>query len=213
MNRSRKSSRRWRNLATLGAALAALSLYQYFDEGEVAWIEELRSSLGDYAGRPSAGWRKASDKFNDLVPPEGADGTFDIRGRVVRVADADTVSVLDGQNKQHKIRLFGVDAPELDQPHGRAAKSALSRLVSGKAVGIVSRDKDQYDRTLGVLYVDGVNVNLELVRAGNAWWYEHYAGFDHDLEAAQKDAQRNRRGLWGKSDPISPRNWRRGKRQ
>ena len=67
-----------------------------------------------------------------LPPP-----AFDIRGRVVRVADGDTVSVLDGNNKQHKVRLFGIDTPERDQPHGSLAGAALADLVDGKRVGVV----------------------------------------------------------------------------
>jgi endonuclease YncB( thermonuclease family) len=201
-----------RRLITIVAALVALSIYQYIDTGKVGWVADLRASIEQYLNRPEASWRKASDTLNDFVPAQGAPGTFDIRGRVVRVADADTISVLDKNNKQFKVRFFGVDAPERDQPHGREAANALSAMLAGKNVGIVTKDTDQYDRTLGVVYLNGANVNLELVLSGHAWWYKHFAGYDRDLQAAEQKARRAQRGLWQQANPIPPWEWRRGKR-
>lgn len=57
-----------------------------------------------------------------------------LQGKVVRVADGDTITILDSQNTQHKIRLMGIDAPEKGQPFGDASKRSLSDLVFGKLV-------------------------------------------------------------------------------
>ena len=170
--------------------LVALAVYQ----GDLSWLT-----------RPDASWRQATDALNDIVPAKG----IGITGRVVRVADGDTISVLDANNTQHKIRFHGVDSPERDQPHGLVAHRALSSMVAGKTVGIVVIDTDQYGRTLGVVYLEGVNVNLTMVKAGHAWWYRQYAGRDPELRAAEQDARGAQRGLWGNAAPIPPWDWRR----
>ena len=113
-------------------AVAALSGFQYINQGEITWLSDLLHSttdtVSDYALRPQAGWRKATDVLDragaskDGVPASG----FSLSGRVVRVADGDTLSVLDATNTQHKIRLYGIDTPERDQPHGKAAWNTLS---------------------------------------------------------------------------------------
>lgn len=60
-------------------------------------------------------------------------------GRVVGVADGDTVTVLDGMNEQHKIRLMGIDAPEKKQAFGSRSKQALSALVFNREVSVEYR--------------------------------------------------------------------------
>ena len=55
---------------------------------------------------------------------------YDLSGRVVKVSDGDTITILDASQKQHKIRLHGIDMPEYQQPYGKAAKSALANLVA-----------------------------------------------------------------------------------
>lgn len=66
-----------------------------------------------------------------------------IQGRVVRVLDGDTVSVLDSSNTEHRIRLMGIDAPEKKQPFGQRAKESLSDLVYDKAVVVEYSKKDR----------------------------------------------------------------------
>jgi len=78
-----------------------------------------------------------------------------ITGKVVGVSDGDTITVLDDQKRQHKIRLEGIDAPESNQDFGSRAKQSLSDLVFGKTVTVTSRKKDKYGRTLGKVTLDG----------------------------------------------------------
>jgi endonuclease YncB( thermonuclease family) len=59
-----------------------------------------------------------------------------IEGRVVGVADGDTITVLDGAKMQHKIRLAGIDAPEKSQPFSQRSKESLSGLVFSKPVKV-----------------------------------------------------------------------------
>jgi len=98
-----------------------------------------------------------------------------ITGKVVGVSDGDTITVLDGQQRQYKVRLLGIDAPESNQDFGSRAKQSLSDLVFGKTVTVTSEAKDMYGRVLGDVTVDGKNVNLEQVRRGMAWFYRFYA--------------------------------------
>src|SRR5262245_45357834 len=97
-----------------------------------------------------------------------------ITGKVVGVTDGETITVLDADKRQHKIRLEGIDAPESNQDFGSRAKQSLSDLVFGKKVTVTSWKKDKYGRTLGTVTLDGKDINLEQVQRGMAWSY-HYS--------------------------------------
>ncbi|MEM8563001.1 MAG: thermonuclease family protein [Pseudomonadota bacterium] len=187
-------------------------------EGSVTWpadlLTSIRSSLGDYATRPEAGWREASDTLEELgAQREGSPlPDFDLTGRVVRVADGDTLSILDKHNKQHKIRLHGIDSPEREQPHGKAAWDALEAMVDGKTVSVVVLGEDSYGRTDATVYLGEQNINLALVANGHAWWYRYYAPNNRLLEATEQQARRDKRGLWADANPKPPWDWRREQR-
>src|SRR5262249_704895 len=93
---------------------------------------------------------------------------------VLCVSDGETITVLDADNRQHRVRLMGIDAPEINQDFGRRAKQSLSDLVFGKTVTVTSRKKDKYGRKLGEVTLDGKDINLEQVQRGMAWAY-HYS--------------------------------------
>lgn len=123
-------------------------------------------------------------------------------GKVIGIADGDTLTILTEGRQQVKVRLDGIDAPEDGQEFSAASKRALSALVAGKTVTLQVSGTDRYQRTLGTVIADGQNVNLVMVRAGFAWHFVRYSD-DPDLAAAEKAARAERRGLWvGK--PISP---------
>jgi micrococcal nuclease len=134
-------------------------------------------------------------------------------GRVVGVADGDTVTVLvehaGGRKEQVKVRLHGIDAPEAKQAFGSRSKESLSDLVAGKTVTVQQTDKDRYGRVVAVLLVAGKNVNIEQVRLGMAWWYRQYAKTDKQLEQAEAEARRAKRGLWVDPSPVPPWEFRR----
>ncbi|MCR9105038.1 MAG: thermonuclease family protein [Gammaproteobacteria bacterium] len=213
-----KARVRSRRLLYVAAALIAYSAFEYATSGEVRWLGSFLNTSGqsvvDYARNPDASWRKAVDGVDGLGSArEGVPApTPDLRGRVVRVADGDTVSLLDSNNKQHKIRFFGVDAPERDQPHGEEARRALAQLVEDRNVGVVIVETDNYGRTVGTLYLQDTNVNHFMVASGHAWWYRYHAPHELHLEAAEKSARQQGLGLWGRPAPIPPWDWRRGRR-
>jgi micrococcal nuclease len=135
-----------------------------------------------------------------------------IIGKVVKVADGDTITVLEDR-AQHRIRLYGIDAPERRQDFSNRAKQFVSDLVFGKQVRIVKQDIDRYGRIVGIVYVDDVCVNEKLVKNGLAWVYRRYcrtpicAGW-LELEAQAKDGKI---GLWSHPDPMPPWEYRRNK--
>ncbi len=212
---ARPSRRRWRPWRNLLVALVAVSLFQYASQGEVTWpataVKRVGDTLREYANRPGASWREAADKLEELgAAREGQPvPAFGITGRVVRVADGDTISVLDSNNTQYKIRLHGIDTPERDQRYGKKAWDALSTMVAGRSVGVVVLGKDSYGRTDGTVYQGERNINLAMVAAGHAWWYRYYAPDEHPLQAAEEKARSEKLGLWAEPNPIPPWDWRR----
>lgn len=134
-------------------------------------------------------------------------------GKVISISDGDTITVLDSNKAQHKIRLAEIDTPEKGQPYGQKAKDALAELVFGKAVNVKVIDKDRYGRLVGHIYLDELHVNKEMVRIGAAWVYRQYLK-DKSLLAVESEAKAARRGLWGLSEAqnIPPWEWRKGQR-
>lgn len=133
-------------------------------------------------------------------------------GRVVRVADGDTIAVLVGW-RTVKVRFFGIDCPEMGQPFGQAAKGFTSNLLFGKTVQVSSRGRDRYGRELGVVRAPGgAPANEALLGAGLAWWYRRYAPHETRLQAAEQQARTARRGLWADANPVQPWQWRRQRR-
>ena len=125
-----------------------------------------------------------------------------IEGRVVGVHDGDSLTVLDAEKGQNKIRLYAIDAPEEKQAFGERAKQALSRLTFGETVRVEVRGKDKYGRTLGDVYAAGQWVNLAMVEAGMAWAYKGTK--DKAILTAHETARKEKRGLWRDKDPIPP---------
>ena len=133
----------------------------------------------------------------------------DFEGRVVGVHDGDTLTVLHGlnSNKSVKVRLAGIDAPEMGQAFGANAKRALSDLVFGKTVQVMDHGHDDYGRTIADVTVDRVWVNLAMVGQGLAWRYAQYSK-DPKLNAAEIHARAEKLGLWQDKRPEPPWDWR-----
>jgi endonuclease YncB( thermonuclease family) len=218
--RSSKSGRakRVRQFRIILFLLLGFSLVQYFTTGTVSWpaalYRHISGTLEDYGARPEAGWRRATDVLEDIGAAREGEPIpdFDLTGRVVRIADGDTVSILDRTNTQHKVRLYGIDTPERDQPYGKLAKQVLTHWVDEKNVGVVVVDTDSYGRTVGTLYHEGTNINVAMVSGGHAWWYQHYAPHEYNLAAAEQKARKQGLGLWADPRPVPPWDWRRGQR-
>lgn len=136
-----------------------------------------------------------------------------MEGRVVSVADGDTITVLDGANVQHKIRLWGIDAPEKGQDYGAQARKAISELVFQKDVRVHLVSRDHYGRSIGKVYARDMYVNKELVRRGMAWWYRDYSPWSFDLRLAESRAKREKLGIWSQNRVVAPWTYRENKRR
>jgi micrococcal nuclease len=147
-----------------------------------------------------------------LIPSTSLSMT--ITGKVVKVADGDTITILNNQNQQTKIRLYGIDTPEKSQAYGKKAKKFTANLVAGKTVDVKVYDTDRYGRSVGVVFVDGRNVNREIVRNGFAWQYRKYckASFCDDWLGLERQARNGDVGLWSDANPVAPWEYRKSKR-
>lgn len=145
-------------------------------------------------------------------------GIFQLRGKVVSVADGDTFTLLrDGHPE--RIRMASIDAPETKksrerpgQPMGQASKSALAELVAGKTLVLDCYEKDRYGRNVcDVPLSDGMTANQRQVASGMAWANMEGRGRfmrDAKLPMLEEQARQSRLGLWQNPKPVKPWVWR-----
>lgn len=147
--------------------------------------------------------RAARAAARALPRPQSPHGHGDATGRVVSVHDGDTITILTPASEQLKVRLHGIDAPELGMPFGRAAKRALSGMVFGRVVTVQGHGTDKYGRHVGEVFLEGTDINRQMIRSGYAWHYRHY---DHtrDLQDDEDAARAARLGLWQDPHPEPP---------
>ena len=132
-----------------------------------------------------------------------------IEGKVVNVADGDTITVLVKNNTQYKIRLQGIDAPEKAQPYGQKSKQSLHQLVHSKQVIVDYQKKDKYGRTIGKVLLNGTDICLKQIELGMAWHNKQYESEqshqDREIYAkAELLAQAKRLGIWNDKLPTAP---------
>jgi endonuclease YncB( thermonuclease family) len=152
-----------------------------------------------------------------LVVLPGTASASEVRGRVVAVADGDTLTVLDGDRVTHKLRIDAIDAPERSQPYGERARQSLAGLAHGRTAHAHCPKIDRYGRAVCRVTVDGVDVGLEQVRRGLAWHYARYAHEQTPLSraayaGAEIEARSGRAGLWSAHEPTPPWEYRRSRR-
>jgi endonuclease YncB( thermonuclease family) len=137
----------------------------------------------------------------------------ELAGKVVHVSDGDSIIVL-ADNAQHKVRLGAIDAPERFQAYGNKSKKSLTALIAGKHVTVRYNKRDKYDRIVGKVFLQDMDVGLEQVKRGMAWFYRFY---QEELEPedraayaqAEDLARRDRVGLWADAKPVPPWEFRR----
>ena len=103
--------------------------------------------------------------------------------------------------------LNGIDAPEKKQAFGAKSKARLGELVAGKDVMVEWKEKDTYGRTLGKVTQNGVDVNLQMVKEGLAWYYRKYSK-SAELSRAEAEAKAGKKGLWADPNPVPPWDFR-----
>ncbi|WP_270986012.1 thermonuclease family protein [Campylobacter upsaliensis] len=154
--------------------------------------------------------------FNAFLPQSLKEQNLEkeLTGKVSKVIDGDTIELLAKTSKENpynhiaklKIRLYGIDAPELKQAYGKEAKEFLSALVLKQEVSLIIENKDKYDRFVGTLFLKGQDINKEMVKNGYAHAYE---SFSKKYLAEQADAKMFKLGLWQDERVMSPSEFRR----
>jgi len=131
---------------------------------------------------------------------------------VVAVLDGDTIDIFSAREQEIiRVRFYGIDCPEKDQPHGSEATKMASFLAFSKDVTIRTRGRGvgKFGRTIAdVILPDGRTLNHELVKAGACWWFRRYALGDETLAELEAEARMAKRGLWADLNPIPPWEWR-----
>jgi len=135
-------------------------------------------------------------------------------GTVVGITDGDTITVLAKDNKEHKVRLMGIDAPEKTQDFGDESKKALSNYIYQREVTVDYKKLDKYQRKVGKVILDKQDICLAMIELGMAWHYKDYekeqSKTDRDLYSqAEVKARESRIGLWQLSNAIKPSAFRR----
>ncbi|EAH4720962.1 thermonuclease [Campylobacter upsaliensis] len=154
--------------------------------------------------------------FNAFLPQDFKEQNLEkeLTGKVSKVIDGDTIELLAKTSKENpynhitklKIRLYGIDAPELKQAYGKEAKEYLSALVLKQEVGLIIENKDKYDRFVGTIFLKGQDINKEMVKNGYAHAYE---SFSKKYLAEQADAKMFKLGLWQDEKAVKPSEFRR----
>lgn len=129
----------------------------------------------------------------------------DLVGRVVAVSDGDTLMLSVSGRGPVTVRLYGIDAPERNQPFSAPSRAALVALALDRVVRVVVRELDRYGRTVGRVLVkqDAPNftetdLSVKQLAAGLAVVYRQHSQAP-DLLAAEADAQHERRGVWSET--------------
>ena len=130
-------------------------------------------------------------------------------GKVVGVSDGDTITFLDVEKAEHKVRLMGIDAPEKSQDFGNQSKLALSDYIYQQEVTVEYKKLDKYKRKVGKVIFEGKDICLLMIELGMAWHYKDYekeqSKTDRDLYSqAELKARESRLGLWQASNPVAP---------
>lgn len=183
-----------------------------YDQGRMPEI--VTNGLKQSAPEPTAKAR-AANLVLSAVLTLGATSAFShqLGGRVVAVADGDTLTVLDADKRQHKVRLAGIDAPEKRQPYGTKSREHLAALVFRRHVEVEFKKTDRYGRVIGKVVVANVDAGLRQVTSGMAWHYRVYAREQSPVSrdayaAAEAEARAAGRGLWSEKSPQPPWDFR-----
>ncbi|UOO82579.1 thermonuclease family protein [Uruburuella testudinis] len=180
------------------------------------WYGLLLAVLGFFGIQPASGespaWLQAGMDFvrehnRQQVLVQAAGG---YAARVQAVSDGDSVRVIDENGRRRRLRLAYIDAPEINQAHGKAARDALRQRLSGQTVQVTVFEQDQYGREVAQLFLNGQDINLYQLENGHAWHYVSiakrkqssldYAGYAY----AEAAARQQRSGLWRGRNPQAP---------
>ena len=159
----------------------------------------------DGSAKPSTPSRPSTGKSSGTVERSS------LSAKVVGIQDGDTITVLHGE-EQYKIRIWGIDTPEMGQPFGKAAKQAASQLLFEKEVQFKLGEKDRYGRIISTVTMpNGDDFGATMLLSGHAWHYVQYAPHAEGYAELQAKAKRKKSGLWAEQGAVAPWDWRKKK--
>lgn len=132
----------------------------------------------------------------------------------IRILDGDTFSTIISNGDRIKIRLYGVDCPEKDQPRGQEATNLSFQFLSSK-IKLYPESIDRYGRTVAIVTQNnGISLQESLLLAGLAWVDDRFCkqAMCNDWRNIQTIAKASKRGLWSEHNPLSPWDWRKGRK-
>jgi endonuclease YncB( thermonuclease family) len=134
--------------------------------------------------------------------------------KVTKVIDGDSLKVRDEQTS-YEIRLYGIDAPEYDQPYASEAKGMVKNIALDQMVQIIPVEWDKYNRLVAIVNIGQISVNSELLRNGLAWYYPKYCKMRvcGVWKETAKEARSKRKNLWSQKTPVAPWRWKQLKYQ
>lgn len=131
---------------------------------------------------------------------------------VTKVIDGDSLKVRAGQ-KNYEIRLYGIDAPEYDQPYAAKAKKLVNKAILGKKVLVTPVEWDRYHRLVAIVDCDGQSINRQLLSSGLAWYYPKYCKMKvcRDWKQEEKNSKNKKNNIWSTSSSVAPWKWKQDK--
>jgi len=135
-------------------------------------------------------------------------------GKVIKIIDGDTVYFqATNDDGYKKLRLVGIDAPEMKQPFGHESRQCLANLINNKLVQIITFGEDRYKRTLAKIIIEKIDINQAMIKSGCAWFYRRYKDtLDKDDQVMYDQAEifaiENKKGLFSNQEAEAPWVWR-----
>jgi micrococcal nuclease len=135
-------------------------------------------------------------------------------GKIIKIIDGDTVYFqANNYDGYKKLRLVGIDAPEIKQPFGLKSRQCLANLINNKLVQIITFGEDHYKRTLAKIIIEKIDINLAMIKNGCAWFYRRYKNtLDMDDQVMYDQAEifaiENKKGLFSNHEVEAPWVWR-----
>ena len=136
-----------------------------------------------------------------------------ITGTIDSVIDGDSI-MITSKGKEVEIRLFGVDTPEKTQAFGQSAKNFTGAMASGKEIRVEPISKDQSGKIVAMVFVNGINLNEQIISQGFGWVYRQYCKerFCADWLKLESTAKASQKGLWADANPTPPWEYRQKQR-
>ena len=131
--------------------------------------------------------------------------------KVTRVPDGDSLAITGPDQRTLRIRIYGIDCAEINQPGGKEARDYIAALLLEQSVVVEPVEKDRYGRTVAFVYRQGRPVEELLLEQGLAWVYEQYCKMPvcDRYRDIMRGSMESEIGIWSDPDPVPPWEWRR----